>query len=107
MVSAAGVRYRLNNSKLPGSPDLSNMTQGWAIFVHGCFWHGHRNCRRATVPKSNHAFWIAKIAANRARDSRKCRELRQMGLGVLTVWECKTWDADLLASLLRKEGVLS
>ena len=106
VVSAAGVGYRLNNSKLPGSPDLSNLAQGWAIFVHGCFWHGHRNCKRATVPKGNRAFWIAKIAANRARDSKKCRELRKKGLKVLTVWECKTRNADLLASLLRSEGVL-
>lgn len=85
-----GLRYRLNVTSLPGSPDLANRSKRWVIFVHGCFWHGHPNCRAATVPKRNSKFWIAKISTNRNRDQRKASELRQLGFDVFTVWECET-----------------
>ncbi|MFN7925602.1 MAG: DNA mismatch endonuclease Vsr [Bryobacteraceae bacterium] len=95
MLTALGARYRLNNRRLPGSPDFSNQTQGWAVFVNGCFWHGHTHCRKTKssaaprVPARNRSFWEEKIAANRARDERKCRELRALGLRVAVVWECE------------------
>src|SRR5438045_3715628 len=63
-----GYRFRVHNRRLPGTPDLSNTSKRWAIFVNGCFWHGHEGCARATVPKRNREFWVAKIAANQARD---------------------------------------
>ena len=92
------VRYRLNHPTLPGRPDFANRTRGWAVFVHGCFWHGHRNCRKTKggpkgrVPATNASFWAEKIEANRQRDSRKERELRALGLRVLTIWECELRD---------------
>ncbi len=89
LLHAVGVRYRTMNKDLPGSPDIANRKRRWAIFVHGCFWHGHHRCRRATVPKRNREFWIEKFAANRERDRRKKSQLRALGYRVLTIWECE------------------
>jgi DNA mismatch endonuclease (patch repair protein) len=103
-----GVRYRLNNKDLPGSPDLSNKTRRWAIFVHGCFWHGHSNCSKTKggaggrIPASNRSFWAAKIRSNRERDARKARELRRRGFRVLTIWECQTLDPSRLDRILSR-----
>lgn len=84
-----GYRFRVHNRRLPGTPDLSNSSRRWAIFVNGCFWHGHDGCARATVPKRNREFWVAKIAANQARDRAKEEALKHMGFAVMTVWECE------------------
>src|SRR5262249_13526924 len=83
-----GVHYRTRNRRLPGSPDLANVSRRWAIFVHGCYWHHHKGCSRATVPKRNRAFWEAKFRQNRQRDARAIRQLRARGLRVLVFWEC-------------------
>ncbi|MFZ5476652.1 MAG: very short patch repair endonuclease [Myxococcota bacterium] len=88
----AGVRYRLANRDLPGSPDLANRARRWAVFVHGCFWHHHEGCRRATVPAANRDFWLDKFAGNRARDARVADALRSAGYRVVVVWECETVD---------------
>lgn len=84
-----GLRYRICNRDLPGSPDVANRTRRWAIFVHGCYWHHHRGCGRATVPKRNSAFWQEKFATNRRRDARVLRQLRSMGYRTLVIWECE------------------
>ncbi|TVQ29833.1 MAG: DNA mismatch endonuclease Vsr [Geminicoccaceae bacterium] len=84
-----GLAYRIAPRTLPGRPDLANCRQGWALFVHGCFWHAHDGCRRATVPKRNRAFWQAKLDGNRRRDRAKARALEALGLRVLVVWECE------------------
>ena len=84
-----GVAYRIAPRMLPGRPDLANRRAGWALFVHGCFWHGHEGCRRATTPKRNAAFWTAKVASNRARDAAKEAALRALGLTVRVVWACE------------------
>lgn len=84
-----GVAYRIAPARLPGRPDLANRRRGWALFVHGCFWHGHAGCPRATVPQRNRDFWLAKIAANRARDDAKTAALLVLGLRVHVVWECE------------------
>src|ERR1051326_8026010 len=76
---ADGFRYRISNRDLPGSPDVANRTGRWAVFVHGCFWHHHKKCARATVPRNNRAFWLDKFAANAARDAKAIAELRQRG----------------------------
>jgi len=89
LVSSLGARYRVSNRDLPGSPDLANRSKRWAIFVHGCYWHSHENCSRATVPKRNRAFWEAKFVANRARDARAILQLRAQGYRVSVVWECE------------------
>ena len=91
-LKSAGLRYRCNCRRLPGSPDLANKSKGWAVFVHGCFWHGHPGCSKATMPKRNREFWLQKILDNRRRDARKMRALRKKGLHVAVVWECETQD---------------
>lgn len=88
LVHALGLRYRIVNKDLPGSPDIANRSAAWAIFVHGCFWHSHSACGRATVPKRNRRFWLDKFADNRERDARKTSELRKRGYRVLVIWEC-------------------
>lgn len=86
---ALGHRFRVRNHDLPGSPDLANRRRRWAIFVHGCFWHAHAGCARATLPKRNRKFWEAKLAGNRARDQRAVEALERDGWRVVTVWECE------------------
>ena len=90
VVRALGAGYRVANKDLPGSPDLANRSRRWAIFVHGCYWHHHEGCSRATIPRANRDFWVQKFAANRARDARKRDELIERGYRVLTIWECET-----------------
>jgi DNA mismatch endonuclease (patch repair protein) len=74
---------------LPGSPDFANKSKKWAIFVNGCFWHHHTNCKRATIPKANRDFWHAKFVMNRQRDAAKIRALRLQGFKVVLFWECE------------------
>ncbi len=95
-----GAAYRLNVRKLPGSPDFANRTRKWAVFVHGCFWHHHANCKRATVPKSNRKFWLAKFAANRRRDALSVRRLKRAGYCVAVVWECEVANETIVATRL-------
>lgn len=94
LVHSLGLRYRKNYSGLPGRPDLANRTGRWAIFVHGCFWHHHVGCSRATVPKRNEEFWRSKFDANAARDARVVAELEAMGFRVFVVWECELVDSE-------------
>jgi DNA mismatch endonuclease, patch repair protein len=91
---SVGLRYRTRNRDLPGSPDLANRKGRWAVFVHGCYWHAHRGCSRATLPKRNRAFWEAKFAANRARDARALADLARRGYRTVVVWECELVDVD-------------
>lgn len=100
LVRELGCRFRVGSRSLPGSPDLANRRAGWAIFVHGCFWHGHRGCPLATVPKTNTEFWVTKVEGNRLRDRRKARELRALGITVVTVWQCETRKPARLAARL-------
>lgn len=83
-----GLRFRKNDRRLPGHPDVVLPKYRTVVFVNGCFCHGHMNCRYASVPKSNTAFWTEKIGANRARDGRVSEELEKSGWKVITVWEC-------------------
>jgi DNA mismatch endonuclease (patch repair protein) len=90
---ARGLRFRLVRKDLPGKPDLVLPRWQAAIFVHGCFWHGHAGCRYATVPKTRTVFWQSKIAANAARDARSVDALLALGWRVIVVWECALRDA--------------
>lgn len=101
-VRLLGVRFRAALRSLPGTPDLGSTKRRWVIFVHGCFWHGHPGCSRATVPRRNHEAWAAKIGANKSRDRRVARDLRAAGFSVLVVWECQTLDEQLLGRRLRR-----
>lgn len=100
VLHSMGLRYRVRNRDLPGSPDIANRKKKWAVFVHGCFWHRHARCSRATTPKRNAEFWRAKFVANRARDRRVIRKLRGMGFEVVVIWECETKKMGGLTGLL-------
>jgi len=89
LIYEGGHRYRVENRDLPGSPDIANRSRGWAVFVHGCYWHRHPGCVKATTPRRNRAFWEAKFQANVERDRRAVRELRRMGYRTIVVWECQ------------------
>jgi DNA mismatch endonuclease (patch repair protein) len=90
LLKERNVRFRTDVRTLPGRPDLANQTRGFAIFVHGCFWHRHPDCPRATMPASNVEFWAAKFQRTVARDRAAVRELRRRGFAVLVIWECET-----------------
>jgi DNA mismatch endonuclease (patch repair protein) len=83
-----GLRYKLHDKKLPGSPDLVFPGFRAVIFVHGCFWHRHEGCRFASTPSSRTEFWEAKFEANKARDRKNYDLLEKLGWRVLVVWEC-------------------
>jgi DNA mismatch endonuclease (patch repair protein) len=102
ILTALGYRYRVRNRDLPGSPDIANRRHGWAVFVHGCFWHRHRKCLRTTTPKRNRSFWEEKFAANIRRDRRVQRELRNLGITSLVVWECETSKVDKIKNRLTR-----
>lgn len=98
---ARGLRYRVNNRKLPGAPDLTFRKYRTVVFVDGCFWHGHEGCRSFRLPKTNADFWRQKIAMNIARDYANGVELRLAGWRVIRVWECDIMTAS------RREAILS
>lgn len=95
-------RYRLNNTSLPGKPDLVFGAMRRVIFVHGCFWHGHDCKRGARQPKDNAAYWRAKIQRNVTRDRATLKALREDTWSTLVIWECETRDQSALARKLTK-----
>jgi DNA mismatch endonuclease Vsr len=100
ILRAAGIGYRLGGAGLPGRPDVAMKGRRLALFVHGCFWHGHDCARGARKPKANAAYWSAKIDRNRARDARVETALTAAGWRVLTVWECEMKAPDFPARLI-------
>lgn len=84
-----GFRYRKNDKRLPGSPDIVLPKYKTVIFINGCFWHGHEGCKYFVWPKSNEEFWENKINTNIERDKRKLQQLEQLGWKVIVVWECE------------------
>ncbi len=88
-----GFRYRKNDKRLPGHPDIVLPKYKTVIFVNGCFWHGHEGCKYFVWPKSNTEFWKKKITANMERDNRNMENLIQLGWNVLTIWECELKDS--------------
>ena len=95
-----GARYRLHRKDLPGKPDIVMPGRGLAIFVHGCFWHGHDCARGARVPQQNRDYWVGKVARNRARDAANREALTVLGWRVEIIWECDLKDADALSERL-------
>jgi DNA mismatch endonuclease, patch repair protein len=95
-----GARYRLHRKDLPGNPDIVMPGRRLALFVHGCFWHGHDCARGARVPKQNRDYWVAKVARNVARDARTTEALTALGWRVETIWECELKDAAALEQRL-------
>lgn len=94
LLTALGFRYRLQGRSLPGRPDIVFPRRKKVVFVHGCFWHRHEDCGR--MPKSRLEFWKAKLEANRSRDLKNQRELKEMGWDFLVIWECELKDFDHL-----------
>lgn len=104
LVHGMGFRYRLHDKLLPGTPDLVFPSRKAVIFMHGCFWHFHNNCRIARLPKSNIDFWREKLEANRRRDEKNIKSLHDMGWRVMVVRECQLGEKDLtdMIDVLRK-----
>jgi DNA mismatch endonuclease (patch repair protein) len=96
-----GARYRLHRKDLPGKPDIVMPGRSLALFVHGCFWHGHDCARGARVPKQNRDYWLGKVARNRARDERSREALMTLGWRVETIWECDLKAAAALSQRLQ------
>lgn len=90
-----GFRYCVNDKMLPGKPDIVLPKYRTVIFIHGCFWHGHKDCKYYTVPKTNTDFWKAKVARNQERDQEVWRQLEAKGWSVIIVWECQLKKAAL------------
>jgi len=98
-----GLGYRKHVTSLPGSPDFANRRRGWAIFVHGCFWHRHQGCRRATTPGTRTEYWIPKLLSNAERDKTNAEKMQGLGLRVLVIWECETRHSETIAAVLIRE----
>lgn len=100
-----GFRYKINDKRLPGSPDIVLPKYRTVIFVHGCFWHGHKDCPRYVVPKTNTEFWVNKVARNQKRDEEKWRQLEAKNWSVIIVWECELTNKnfDVTTNRVEKE----
>ena len=97
---ALGYRFRLHRKDLPGKPDIVLTKYKLCIFVHGCFWHQHPGCKRATIPVNNREFWIKKFTDNARRDENAVTELTLLGWNVLRIWECQTKNQVELVNLV-------
>jgi DNA mismatch endonuclease, patch repair protein len=102
IMSDLGLRYRLNVAGLPGRPDLANQSRELVVFVHGCFWHRHEGCPKATTPTNNRAFWLLKFSQNVARDAKNIAALKRLGFTVIVVWECETANEARLIQRLKR-----
>ena len=98
-----GVGYRLHRADLPGKPDIAMPGRKLALFVHGCFWHGHDCARGARMPKANRSYWDTKIGRNRARDAEHRAALEAKGWRTVTLWECELKDESGVERRLKGE----
>lgn len=102
---ASGFRYKLHDKILPGKPDIVLPRYKTIIFIHGCFWHGHANCKYFKIPQTRTAWWLQKINTNKANDAKAIKALKKDGWKIITVWECRLKPAKIektLSSLLNK-----
>jgi DNA mismatch endonuclease (patch repair protein) len=97
-----GFRYRINDKRLPGSPDIVLPKYHTVVFVHGCYWHGHKSCTKAIKPSTNKDFWNTKIEKNRTRDKKAQKALKKNGWKVIIIWECQLRNQELLKQTLTK-----
>ncbi|MCK5908524.1 MAG: DNA mismatch endonuclease Vsr [Caulobacter sp.] len=102
ILTRLGARYRLHRKDLPGNPDIVMPGRKLAVFVHGCFWHGHDCARGSRVPKANRDYWLAKVGRNKARDEKAQEALRADGWTVETIWECELKDEPGLTARLAR-----
>lgn len=106
LLHSLGYRFTVNgprNRKLPGKPDIVLPKYRTVVFVHGCFWHRHPNCKIATTPKSNQDYWLPKFRRNVERDRQNQKALQKAGWNVLVIWECELKDLDTVAARLINE----
>ncbi|MFD2601769.1 very short patch repair endonuclease [Flavobacterium suzhouense] len=89
LLFSRGLRFRIHSKKLPGTPDIVLAKYKTVIFVHGCFWHYHKECRDGRIPDTNSLFWETKLSRNISRDNKNQREIVELGWKVIVVWECK------------------
>lgn len=102
---ANGFRYKLHDKTLPGKPDIVLPRYKTIIFIHGCFWHGHANCKYFKIPQTRTAWWLQKINTNKANDANAIKALKKAGWKIITVWECRLKPARIektLSSLLNQ-----
>jgi DNA mismatch endonuclease (patch repair protein) len=97
-----GLRYRIHNKKLPGKPDIYFKKYNAVIFINGCFWHRHKNCKRCTNPKTNKKYWRDKFIKNTKRDKENYKKLRKLGFRVYVIWECQVSNEKRLEYLYYK-----
>lgn len=102
LLHGMGYRYRLHRRDLPGTPDICFPGRRKVVFVHGCFWHRHDGCKRATTPSTRKSYWEQKFDRNVVRDRRNLADLAHLGWKTLVVWECETADLPTLAERLKK-----
>ena len=100
LIFSMGYRYRLHRKSLPGTPDLVFPARKKAIFVHGCFWHGH-HCKKGKLPKSRQEYWAPKIRRNRERDAAVLVQLRRLGWSSFRVWQCQLKNTHSIATKIR------
>lgn len=101
-----GFRFRLHVKNLPGTPDIVMPKYKTAIFIHGCFWHGHKNCKYFVLPKTNAEWWYDKINRNNVNDKRAELELKKLGWKVVTIWECELKSINFHKTLTKLFGKL-
>ena len=108
IVKRLGYRFKMNVSNLPGKPDIVFPRFKKAILINGCFWHGHKGCKRASLPATNPLFWRNKIEGNISRDGKKQRELRKLGWSLMVIWQCRIKNMnslnDINANLIYKSN---
>jgi len=106
MLFRDGFRFRLHRKDLPGKPDITLTKYSTVIFVHGCFWHYHSDCREGRIPDTNSKFWKEKLSKNVERDQKRQQELLEMGWNVVVVWECEV-ERMAKGNIQEYNGVLS
>lgn len=101
LIFKMGYRYRLHGKNLPGKPDLVFAGRKKIIFIHGCFWHQHKNCIDSHIPKTNQDYWAAKLHKNKVRDKKNQAEFKKLGWSFLIVWECKIKNVSRLSRRIK------
>lgn len=101
-----GLRFRLHKKELPGKPDIVLPKFKTVIFIHGCFWHGHKNCKYFVIPKTRTEWWISKIERNRLVDKRNNDNLKKNGWKIITIWECQLRPKNFSKTLYKLESKL-
>jgi DNA mismatch endonuclease (patch repair protein) len=102
LVFSMGFRYRLHGRKLPGKPDLYFPGRKKVIFVHGCFWHRHTDCKRASTPATRTDYWLPKFARTVKRDEESLSLLKDLGWNTLVIWECELKNIEILTDKIKK-----